>query len=94
MYDALIELYAKCGLLKEAMDLWDTIPTPAKNVYSWTSTINAHGVNGQAKKALELFDQMIKQKVEPNRVTFIVLLNACRSDYSLLSLIQPRRTLR
>jgi len=72
-------MYARCSRFSEAQDVWNETPVKAKNnVYSWTNMINIYMMSGMAAKALDLFDQMVQQNVQPNRITFIVLLNACR----------------
>jgi pentatricopeptide repeat protein len=52
---------------------------PSHNVVSWTAMTLGHMKCGQGQKALDLFQQMQHENVEPNPVTFIGVLNACAS---------------
>lgn len=72
---ALIDLYAKCGCINEALLLFRKIPV--KDVYIWTSIINGLAMHGEAEKCLNLFREMLSNGVKPNGVTFIGVLSAC-----------------
>ncbi|KAK8962964.1 Pentatricopeptide repeat-containing protein [Platanthera guangdongensis] len=72
---ALVELYAKCGALGEAHEVFDRLPV--RDAVSWTSMIAAYGSNGRVFEALELFEEMRRMKARPDRVTFLALISAC-----------------
>lgn len=72
---ALIDLYAKCGQINTATEVFQMMPS--KNVYSWTALIQGLANNGQGKKALEFYQLMRERNVKPNDVTFIGVLSAC-----------------
>ncbi|KAK4799838.1 hypothetical protein SAY86_025203 [Trapa natans] len=73
--NALIDMYAKCGNLKEAISVFERISN--KNMISWTSMITACAMHGDALAALRLFNQMKEENIEPNEITFIGVLYAC-----------------
>ncbi|XP_012438783.1 putative pentatricopeptide repeat-containing protein At1g74400 [Gossypium raimondii] len=89
--NALINMYAKCGEIQTARNLFDSLGE--KDVTTWTSMIVGHALHGQANEALGLFGEMeeIKWKnsknkeegnrgsstILPNDVTFIGVLMAC-----------------
>lgn len=73
--NALINMYAKCGGLDEARDVFENMPT--RNVVSWSSMINAYSMHGEASDALISFARMKQENVEPNAVTFIGVLYGC-----------------
>ncbi|CAA2935391.1 pentatricopeptide repeat-containing At4g14820 [Olea europaea subsp. europaea] len=73
--NALIDMYAKCGSLEGAKDVFSGMHR--KNVISWTSMINAFAIHGDVDNALNLFQQMKCENVEPNWVTFVGILYAC-----------------
>ncbi|KAL7618249.1 hypothetical protein Lser_V15G00524 [Lactuca serriola] len=75
LYNALLNMYTKCGDIKGAKMLFNTIKN--KNVTTWTSMITGHAIHGQAKEALALFTAMTDSKIVPNDVTFIGVLMAC-----------------
>ncbi|XP_020257498.1 pentatricopeptide repeat-containing protein At4g33990 [Asparagus officinalis] len=71
----LIDMYAKCGRLDEAMLLFAKVPR--RTSYPWNAIISGLGVHGHGDKALELFEEMQQEGVKPDNVTFISLLSAC-----------------
>ncbi|CAN5965097.1 unnamed protein product [Sphagnum jensenii] len=52
---------------------------PSQDVVTWTTMISGHVKCGQGQKALELFQQMQQEGVQPDSVTFVGVLNACAS---------------
>ncbi|KAL8535688.1 hypothetical protein ACS0TY_011358 [Phlomoides rotata] len=72
---ALIDMYAKCGCIREAFSVFERIG--AKDVYPWTALIFGLAMNGDARGSLNLFSQMVRSGVQPNDVTFITVLSAC-----------------
>ncbi|EPS64911.1 hypothetical protein M569_09864 [Genlisea aurea] len=73
--NALIDMYAKCGSLHDASEVF--IRMHHKNVISWSSMINAFAVHGDAANALKHFTLMKLENVEPNWITFVGVLYAC-----------------
>ncbi|CAN0890559.1 Pentatricopeptide repeat-containing protein At5g16860 [Linum grandiflorum] len=72
--NTMIEVYAKCGLVFNALKLFDEMPL--RDLVSWTSVITAYISQGDVSHAFELFSQM-RMEMEPNSVTFIVMLQSC-----------------
>ncbi|CAN0905510.1 Pentatricopeptide repeat-containing protein At5g27110 [Linum grandiflorum] len=72
---ALMDMYAKCGEINEAFNIFRKLP--ARDLISWTSMITAYGSHGQAREALKLFNEMELANVKPDRVTFLAVLSAC-----------------
>ncbi|XP_010278192.1 PREDICTED: putative pentatricopeptide repeat-containing protein At3g05240 [Nelumbo nucifera] len=72
---ALMDMYAKCGSLKVARDLFDKMPQ--RNVVAWNSMIGAYNQYGRATHALNLFLQMQMAGFEPDEGTFLSVLGAC-----------------
>ncbi|EOA38753.1 hypothetical protein CARUB_v10010934mg [Capsella rubella] len=75
MGTTLIDLYAKCGCLEEAILVFERLPE--KNVYTWTAMINGLAAHGHARGAVDLFQTMLRSHTSPNEVTFIAVLSAC-----------------
>ena len=73
--NALVYMYAKCGLLLEAQEIFDRLLTC--DVVSWTTIITGYADHGYSKEALSCFEQMQSQGVHPNAITFISVLKAC-----------------
>ncbi|KAH7428636.1 hypothetical protein KP509_09G009700 [Ceratopteris richardii] len=78
---ALINMYAKCGALKEAKEVFDELPV--QNVVLWNTLITGYAQNGNGEMALRCFDQMKKRDFSPNAVTFVSVLKACGSLQAL-----------
>ncbi|XP_020574514.1 pentatricopeptide repeat-containing protein At5g48910-like [Phalaenopsis equestris] len=72
---AFIDMYAKCGSIKSAYNVFTTIES--KNIRHWTSMIAGFASHGSAYSALQLFDKMMNSGTMPNDITFIAVLNAC-----------------
>ncbi|WCJ28839.1 Tetratricopeptide repeat (TPR)-like superfamily protein [Euphorbia peplus] len=72
---ALLDMYAKCGAVNEASDVFHKLPE--KDVVSWTCMITAYGSHGQASRALKLFDEMQQSNAKPDTITFLGVLSAC-----------------
>ncbi|EPS61687.1 hypothetical protein M569_13103 [Genlisea aurea] len=73
--NGLINMYSKCGDLGEAHKIFNSMQR--KNEVSWNSMIAAYASHGHGIRALELYDEMISERVEPTDVTFLSLLHAC-----------------
>ncbi|XP_057871166.2 pentatricopeptide repeat-containing protein At4g02750 [Cryptomeria japonica] len=72
---ALIDMYAKCGNIEKARELFDKIHR--QDVVCWTTMISGYAMNGCAQEALKLFEQMKCSGTSPNHVTFLSVLTAC-----------------
>ncbi|KAM7273377.1 hypothetical protein ACFE04_028041 [Oxalis oulophora] len=72
---ALIDMYSKCGSIKFARNVFDSIPI--KNVASWNAMIGCYGKQGTADLSIQLFERMRKEGIQPNEVTLTCVLSAC-----------------
>ncbi|CAN1231528.1 Pentatricopeptide repeat-containing protein At3g46790, chloroplastic [Linum grandiflorum] len=72
----LVTMYAKCGKLELAQRVFDGIENP-DDVVCWNSMISGYGSNGEAKKAIDFFNEMIRFGVSPSSVSFVSVLGAC-----------------
>ncbi|XP_062096803.1 putative pentatricopeptide repeat-containing protein At1g10330 [Humulus lupulus] len=75
MGTALIDFYGKSGLLNAATNMFDQMTV--KKICTWNAMISALSSNGQAIKALDLFENLKKEGLKPNCVTFVTILTAC-----------------
>ncbi|CAL4971919.1 unnamed protein product [Urochloa decumbens] len=73
--NALIDMYAKCGFIKEGRLLFES--TCGKDVVCWNSMISTYAQHGHAEEALRVFQLMREAGVESNYVTFVGVLAAC-----------------
>eukprot|EP01018_Ginkgo_biloba_P008631 Gb_28772 [translate_table: standard] len=75
VWNALVDMYAKCGCIEDACKVFGEMPT--RNVVSWTAMILGYAMHGCGKEALRLFEQMQLSGTKPNNVTFVGVLCAC-----------------
>ncbi|KAG0468127.1 hypothetical protein HPP92_017455 [Vanilla planifolia] len=74
--NSLIDMYAKCGSVKNSLQVFDGMGKRT-NLVSWNSVISGFASNGMAEKAVGFFQRMEREKITPNHVTFLNLLSAC-----------------
>ncbi|KAK3405229.1 hypothetical protein EUGRSUZ_K01493, partial [Eucalyptus grandis] len=67
--NVLITLYAKCGSICEAKREFDDMPE--KNEVSWNAMIHGYSQHGYGVEAVNLFDQMMRQGMTPNSISFV-----------------------
>jgi pentatricopeptide repeat protein len=72
---ALVDMYAKCGRVKDARAIFDTMIS--RNVVSWNVMIGGYAMHGEAVNAVWMFHSMLKVKQKPDTVTFTCVLAAC-----------------
>lgn len=75
--NALVDMYAKCGLSFDARYVFET--TVDKDVVSWNSVISGYAQSGSAYEALDLFHRMRLESFSPDAVTVVGVLSACAS---------------
>lgn len=73
--NALITMYARCGIVEAANNVFLTM-TYVDSV-SWNAMIAALGQHGHGLQAIELYEQMLKEGILPDRITFLTVLSAC-----------------
>ncbi|GLT98443.1 hypothetical protein SLE2022_159480 [Rubroshorea leprosula] len=72
---ALIDMYAKCGSLEDAISVFENMQV--RDTPAWSAMIVAYATHGQGHKAIAMFEEMRKAKVQPDEITFLGLLYAC-----------------
>lgn len=76
VFNALVDMYAKCGAVEEAYETFSNIKR--KNIVSWNVMILGLASHGNGEEALTLFTNMLQENVEsPDSVTFLGVLCAC-----------------
>jgi len=73
--NALITMYARCGVVDAAHCLF--INMPCVDAISWNAMIAALGQHGQGTQAIELFEEMLKEGILPDRISFLTVISAC-----------------
>ncbi|KFK37623.1 hypothetical protein AALP_AA3G007300 [Arabis alpina] len=73
---ALIDMYAKCGRMTEALRVFDELEKP--DIVTWSSMVSGFDKNGLPFEAVEFLRRMVMSSdVSPDRVTLITLVSAC-----------------
>ncbi|XP_057862105.2 pentatricopeptide repeat-containing protein At1g08070, chloroplastic [Cryptomeria japonica] len=72
---ALIDMYAKCGDIKDARRVFDEMPT--RCVGFWNAMITAYALHGRGEDSLAIFNQMQHTALMPDHITFTGVLSAC-----------------
>ncbi|KAL4361508.1 hypothetical protein GQ457_04G026690 [Hibiscus cannabinus] len=72
---ALIDMYAKCGSIEKAVQVFNMISKP--NTITWSAIIGGLAIHGRAKDALDYFSRMEHEGVTPSDVVYIGILSAC-----------------
>ncbi|CAK9220404.1 unnamed protein product [Sphagnum troendelagicum] len=72
---ALIDMYAKCGRLEDARQVFNSMPD--RDIVSWNAMIVGLALHGFGKDSLEVFGQMRHEGIQPDAVTFVGVLSAC-----------------
>ncbi|XP_068647133.1 pentatricopeptide repeat-containing protein At3g12770-like [Aristolochia californica] len=75
--NAIMDMYAKCGDLATAMQLFNSRPVNERDVSSWNVMLSGYGMHGHGRESLDLFSRMQEEGVRPNHITFTCLLSAC-----------------
>lgn len=73
--NALIDMYAKCGVVDNAVDVFKNMDK--KDLITWNTIICGLATHGRGGDALSLFSQMKNSRLKPDGITFIGILCSC-----------------
>lgn len=73
---AIIQMYCKCGCLKNARKVFEVIKI--RDVSAWTAMIGGLAMHGCGEEAVGMYERMVEeQKVTPDSLVFTSVLHAC-----------------
>ncbi|KAL5565897.1 hypothetical protein UlMin_029061 [Ulmus minor] len=72
---SLLDMYAKCGRLDLAWEVFENMRQ--KETFTWNAMIGGLAMHGRGDDAIDLFLNMRRKKLKPNRITIVNVLNAC-----------------
>ncbi|XP_043720147.1 pentatricopeptide repeat-containing protein At1g20230-like [Telopea speciosissima] len=75
IWNALIDMYCRCGSIKTARRVFDMMPQ--RDLVSWNVMIAGYGMHGFGMDAVNLFRHLRVTGLKPNHYTFTNLLSAC-----------------
>ncbi|GFY81577.1 tetratricopeptide repeat (TPR)-like superfamily protein [Actinidia rufa] len=73
--NALISMYSKCGDLGSARKVFDEMPE--RNSVTFSAMMSGYGIHGDFGAVFGLFEEMVREGVLPDGVSFVVVLTAC-----------------
>ena len=73
--NALVDMYAKCGVLAKAQEVLDELDI--RVVISWNALIAGYAQQGKVHEALCCFEEMQIEGLSPDEVTVLCVMNAC-----------------
>lgn len=73
---SIIDMYAKCGCIEESYQLFKRIGV--RSIASWNAMVVGFAQHGNAEEALHIFQMMRHLGVQPDGITFIGVISACR----------------
>ncbi|KAL5722893.1 hypothetical protein ACHQM5_006353 [Ranunculus cassubicifolius] len=73
--NALIDMYAKCGYVDKALEVFRGMRE--KDVSTWNSIIGGLAFHGHSNEAIRFFEEMRREKVRPDEISFVGVLVAC-----------------
>ncbi|KAF9608268.1 hypothetical protein IFM89_008553 [Coptis chinensis] len=73
--NALVDMYVKCGQLQTSRVVFDSVSQ--RDVVFWNVMVSGYGIHGDAKSAVDIFQQLETSDVRPNAVSFLAVLSAC-----------------
>ncbi|XP_040378329.1 pentatricopeptide repeat-containing protein At4g35130, chloroplastic [Oryza brachyantha] len=73
--NAVLHMYARSGDVAASREIFDKMVS--RDVISWNTMIMGYAIHGQGKTALEMFDEMKYNGLQPNESTFVSVLTAC-----------------
>ncbi|TMW87943.1 hypothetical protein EJD97_019227 [Solanum chilense] len=71
----LVDMYANCGSMKDAIKVFKEMPE--RNIVCWNALISAYAQNGDAEATFNSFADMIESGLYPDSVSFLSVLTAC-----------------
>ncbi|KAH7433265.1 hypothetical protein KP509_07G062100 [Ceratopteris richardii] len=71
----LVDMYAKCGSMVEAFEMFDEISAP--NIVLWTTLLTGFACQGDSKAVFYLFDRLNNASVQTDAVTILNIVTVC-----------------
>jgi pentatricopeptide repeat protein len=82
---SLIDMYGKCGDTTTATTILHSIPVARRSAWLYNTVIHAFCESNQMDKAMEIFNEMNRDGIKPDAITFRILLQGCQkaTDWEL-----------
>ena len=76
----LVDMYVKCGALKEGEKMLDGNIT---SIATWAVMISGYIEHGDLNNALDVYQKLTQQGIKPSKVVFLCILKACTNNANL-----------
>ncbi|KAL5575995.1 hypothetical protein UlMin_017694 [Ulmus minor] len=73
--NSVVTMYSKCGRMEEAQKVFDSIDE--KNLISWNALMSGYAQNGQGRKVIEVFEDMLSMDCNPDHISYTSVLSGC-----------------
>lgn len=80
--NAVISMYSKCGNMEDAVKCFNLMPN--HNIVSWNSLISGYLLHRHGDKALAVWSEMGRMCIQPDSLTFVLILSAYKHTRSNL----------
>ncbi|KAI3453263.1 hypothetical protein Pfo_009926 [Paulownia fortunei] len=74
---SLVDMYAKCGAIEEALVVFREVSTTKTDVLIWNAMIGGLATHGFTLEALKIYVEMQDLGIRPDEITYLCLLSAC-----------------
>ncbi|KAF2287845.1 hypothetical protein GH714_002943 [Hevea brasiliensis] len=74
---AIIDMYAKCGSINTALEVFYEVRDSASTIFPWNAIICGLAMHGHAKLSLKIFSDLERRHIKLHAITFIGVLSAC-----------------
>ena len=74
--NVLIDMYGKCGKIESSVKVFEEITD--RNIITWTALISVLGLNGYARDAVKIFNNMVLIGFKPDALALRAVLSSCR----------------
>ncbi|KAJ0440598.1 putative tetratricopeptide-like helical domain superfamily [Helianthus annuus] len=71
----LVDFYTKCGCIETARWIFES--TPYKNLFTSNAVFVGLAMYGYGQMLMSYFSKMVKNRVKPDRVTFLGVMVGC-----------------
>lgn len=73
--NALISMYAKCGSIREARQVFDDMVN--RDEVSWTTLTGAYAESDCGEESIAIYEQLLQEGYHPSKITYMNVLIAC-----------------
>ncbi|XP_027339065.1 pentatricopeptide repeat-containing protein At1g43980, mitochondrial [Abrus precatorius] len=73
--NSLVDMYAKFGFIDDALNIFNSMKV--KDLVSWNTIMMGLTYNGKVSVTMDLFRELIREGIEPDRITLTAVLLAC-----------------